>query len=137
MSDELAERNQAIVERYADLGNLSIVAREFGITRERVRQIVVAKAGGTAGRSRLYPEVKIRRLFSAVSYVARREHARRHGTVLRYNYGCSCVKCREAWAAYKRRWWAERHPNYKPRSEEARANIAAGAWPEYYAARRG
>lgn len=33
-------RREAIAQRYSELGNQAEVAREFGISRERVRQLV-------------------------------------------------------------------------------------------------
>jgi hypothetical protein len=60
MAGPKPERNAALLARYAVTGNLAETAREFGLTRERARQIV-ARAGDAAepdGRARYPVEFK-------------------------------------------------------------------------------
>ena len=71
----MRERDERIVKAYLASGSMSATAEEFGLSRERVRQIAT-KALGMGHRERV--------------------GAPGHGTTTKYRYGCRCRACRRA-----------------------------------------
>ncbi len=68
-------RDIQILGAYETVGSFAAVARQFGLSRERVRQIVKS-ATGMGHRERV--------------------GAPGHGTTTKYRYGCRCRACRRA-----------------------------------------
>lgn len=126
------ERNQQILDKYMSGLSLEEVGSEFGITRQRVHQIVAPRTShrhyGTPKRQ-LY-DLKIREAFERVlakqstvedeadalgilpdslrvRFRAKglelpRHESPLHGTKYRYNRGCRCDECREASRRHQR-----------------------------------
>lgn len=108
------ERNAAIVEYY--LGpprrTLQEAGDEFGLTRERIRQIVNAYGPGTSRRTSL---TQLRRFTAAIAAVAKLEERRlEHGTLRRYRGSmkefppCRCKACLEANRTYTYKYQPQR-----------------------------
>lgn len=102
-----AERNIEIVRlRHVERLTLGQIGDRFGLSYERVRQILIKQTGSAD-----YPGPPLshyKRIAEAVAFVARREHTRRHGTARRYALGCKCRECRKA--------NADRHLRYQRRT---------------------
>lgn len=74
MSTHLSDRNREIVRLHEEEGlTLADVARIFGVTRERVRQIVSAELGGTLTRKRWADERLAREVERTIDRRRRRE----------------------------------------------------------------
>lgn len=100
MSDRRAAR---MVELRAEGNTLQQIGDRYGLTRERVRQILAGQ-GVTGTPWTGFNVTHYRRVFQGIASVARRieqtcppesEHFP-HGTVRGYMRGCSCVRCRTA-----------------------------------------
>lgn len=106
-----SERLTSIIARREDGASLQQIGDEHGITRERVRQLLAA--AHVEPRNIAVEHARVRRLFVAVVRVAElQDHVTRggilidtgrsivkgsaHGTISRYNGGCSCAPCRQA-----------------------------------------
>lgn len=123
-------RNEEIVSQYRAGDTLAEVGTSFGLTRERVRQIVAAQTSERhwGSRRREAKDVEIRAAFAAVKAGADpdvfaqalgierisligafnrrglylREPAQ-HGEFRMYRQGCKCAECRRANAIHQRR----------------------------------
>lgn len=97
MSSVKSDRNREIVRLHVE-GNLTLaeIARRYGITRERVRQIVGAQGVPTLTWVRTKELNAARRVARAVAVAARHAQSQAHGTSYRYSLGCSCSECRAA-----------------------------------------
>lgn len=92
--------------------NQSGIARAVGVTRERVRQILLEEGYPTGYELLLYRQ-RWRRFAHAVAYVARRTQNTEHGTQARYAAGCGCDRCRAANTA-RHRASREKHGRASP-----------------------
>jgi hypothetical protein len=108
-----------IVELRAQGQTLQQIGDRFGVTRERIRQIL-AEEGITGTPWTGFKLVHYRRMAKAVSRAATLtvrnakpgdEHFP-HGTVNGYMRGCSCERCR---IANRERCYAYRPPTSKPK----------------------
>ena len=102
------QRDEAIAAAYAAGASQSELGRRYGITQQRVAQILKRHPEAKQARQALDDQrrrereakVESQRQKRAVS----RKHARRHGTDYRYQLGCGCLKCRAAHAKLWRDW---------------------------------
>ena len=102
------QRDEAIAAAYAGGTSQAQLGRRYGITQQRVAQILERHPEARQARRLLDErrrterdaEVERRRQTRA----AHREHARRHGTDYRYQLGCGCQECRAAHAKLHRDW---------------------------------
>jgi len=117
VSSKKAERNLAMVRMHVEEGeSLTAIARTFGVTRERVRQIVVEMHGKTLSADRIAEHKEERLLAEEERHRAFRARVQKtwntHGTRTRYLYGCRCEEClrenRERMREYRRRRLRER-----------------------------
>jgi hypothetical protein len=104
----LSERDYAIVHSFdtKPYPTLQELAARYGITRERVRQILVANGVTVRGRPQLpFTKCEYRRLMNAVKRAAEIElRKEEHGTLRRYRGGraafglpsCKCDLCLQA-----------------------------------------
>ena len=101
-------RDQAIAAGYADGTSQSELGRRYGITQQRVAQILERHPEARRARRQLDEQRRIERNAQMErqrqTRAARRKHARRHGTDYRYQLGCGCQKCRAAHAQLWRDW---------------------------------
>ena len=128
----MTKRNQTIIEKYLSGKTLQEVGDEYGITRERVRQIVHAQSDERhyGAHKREARDLKIRQAFGRVlqgwtsvedeaellgilpdtlrvNFKRRglklpRNSSPTHGTRHRYNQGCRCPECTEVIREYMR-----------------------------------
>lgn len=122
----LIGRNRTILYEHEKGRTMADIAREYGISRERVRQIVVYEGGVSMTRKRWREDRAIRLIFKAVAVAARHEQTRAHGTLRRYSLGCKCEACLTANADQHRAWYYRRFPKTKPYSQERREAIRDG-----------
>jgi hypothetical protein len=111
----MEDRNREINRLYEAGYSTPEIARQYGISPERVRQILLGgspQAGRglrvTRPKQRRWSDTQYRRWFRACAVAAWRGLVRRHGTKRRYNMGCRCDLCLAANAAYQRAYYARK-----------------------------
>lgn len=103
MTDTTARDREIVCLYLAKELNQSEIARHYGITRERVRQII-CNAGAESALARKRARAAARNIARAVAVVARHEIGQTaHGTRYHYMYyQCRCEPCRAANREYQR-----------------------------------
>lgn len=93
--------------------SMSQIARDYGVSRERVRQLLPSDVKEEARRRK--DEERARREEAAREEAERRNAPPPHGTLRRYRRGCHCEECRAENRAHHYRW-----------REDARARLERG-----------
>ena len=98
-------RTVRMIELRKDGATLQAIAIEYGISTERVRQIVHIQGELPATTSAMMGTLPYRRFFNAVAHVAREtQKEQEHGVLAAYARGCHCAKCRAANTASHKDW---------------------------------
>lgn len=103
------DRTLQILAMRGEGKTLQEIGDEFGVTRERIRQVLAA-AGVTGTPWTGYKPLHYRRVFDGLAKLARHidqscppeSENFPHGTLRGYRRGCKCAACRGANASYYR-----------------------------------
>lgn len=134
------ERNDVMLGMYLSGYTLAEVGEHYGITRERVRQIVARRSDERhyGARKRMLMNEKVRSAYEAMQNgstmeveaeklglapktlysrfldlgLTLRHKAPLHGTVYRYNCGCRCIECYDAVKTYRLRFLTMKPPTH-------------------------